>query len=125
MAHHDVSCDNCQCLAELPYPPVEVADAGLDARRREHDGGGGGTHPSRLPPGAVSLGLIGVPGYGPGVPIPDRTTAPIDIDANGAIPERSPLLPELHESQATGRIAEIYDDIRRFSGVPYVSSLQR
>ena len=35
------------------------------------------------------------------------------------------LLPELHESQATGRIAEIYDEIRRFSGVPYVSSLQR
>ena len=27
--------------------------------------------------------------------------------------------------QATGRIADIYDDIRRFSGVPYVSSLQR
>jgi len=35
------------------------------------------------------------------------------------------LLPELHESQATGRIAEIYEEIRRFSGVPYVSSLQR
>ena len=35
------------------------------------------------------------------------------------------LLPELHENQATGRIAEIYDEIRRFSGVPYVSSLQR
>lgn len=35
------------------------------------------------------------------------------------------LLPELHEHQATGRIAEIYDEIRRFSGVPYVSSLQR
>ena len=35
------------------------------------------------------------------------------------------LLPELHESQATGRIAEIYAEIRRFSGVPYVSSLQR
>ncbi len=35
------------------------------------------------------------------------------------------MLPELHESQATGRIAEIYDEIRRFSGVPYVSSLQR
>lgn len=35
------------------------------------------------------------------------------------------LLPELHESQATGRIAEIYGEIRRFSGVPYVSSLQR
>ena len=35
------------------------------------------------------------------------------------------LLAELHEDQATGRIAEIYDEIRRFSGVPYVSSLQR
>ncbi len=36
-----------------------------------------------------------------------------------------PMLPELPESQATGGIADIYDDIRRFSGVPYVSSLQR
>ena len=35
------------------------------------------------------------------------------------------LLPELPETQATGRIATIYDEIRRFSGVPYVSSLQR
>ena len=35
------------------------------------------------------------------------------------------MLPELAESHATGRIAAIYDDIRRFSGVPYVSSLQR
>lgn len=35
------------------------------------------------------------------------------------------MLPELAESQATGRIAAIYDEIRRFSGVPYVSSLQR
>jgi hypothetical protein len=35
------------------------------------------------------------------------------------------LLPELHEGQATGRIAEIYGEIRMFSGVPYVSSLQR
>ena len=35
------------------------------------------------------------------------------------------LLPELLEAQATGRIAEIYDEIRRLSGVPYVSSLQR
>ncbi len=35
------------------------------------------------------------------------------------------MLPELAESQATGRIAAIYADIRRFSGVPYVSSLQR
>ena len=35
------------------------------------------------------------------------------------------LLAELPEAHATGRIAEIYDEIRRFSGVPYVSSLQR
>jgi hypothetical protein len=36
-----------------------------------------------------------------------------------------PMLPELLEADATGRIAEIYAEIRRFSGVPYVSSLQR
>ena len=35
------------------------------------------------------------------------------------------MLDELPEASATGRIAEIYDEIRRFSGVPYVSSLQR
>jgi hypothetical protein len=35
------------------------------------------------------------------------------------------LLAELSEESATGRIAEIYHEIRRFSGVPYVSSLQR
>src|SRR5689334_24307356 len=35
------------------------------------------------------------------------------------------LLAELSESQATGEIAEIYREIRTFSGVPYVSSLQR
>jgi hypothetical protein len=35
------------------------------------------------------------------------------------------LLAELAEDQATGRMAVIYDEIRRFSGVPYVSSLQR
>ncbi len=35
------------------------------------------------------------------------------------------LLAELSESQATGEIAEIYREIRMFSGVPYVSSLQR
>jgi hypothetical protein len=35
------------------------------------------------------------------------------------------LLAELPETQATGRIATIYDEIRRISGVPYVSSLQR
>ncbi len=36
-----------------------------------------------------------------------------------------PMLAELSEAEATGRIAEIYGEIRRFSGVPYVSSLQR
>lgn len=36
-----------------------------------------------------------------------------------------PMLAELPESEATGRIAEIYQEIRYFSGVPYVSSLQR
>ncbi|MEA2738887.1 MAG: hypothetical protein QOH05_2194, partial [Acetobacteraceae bacterium] len=36
-----------------------------------------------------------------------------------------PMLAELSEDAATGRIAEIYGEIRRFSGVPYVSSLQR
>jgi hypothetical protein len=35
------------------------------------------------------------------------------------------MLPELHEADATGRIADIYAEIRLFSGVPYVSSLQR
>ena len=35
------------------------------------------------------------------------------------------LLAELPEDLATGAIALIYDEIRRFSGVPYVSSLQR
>jgi hypothetical protein len=35
------------------------------------------------------------------------------------------LLAELHEAEATGRIAEIYREIRTFCGVPYVSSLQR
>jgi hypothetical protein len=35
------------------------------------------------------------------------------------------LLAELPEDRATGAIAEIYDEIRRCSGVPYVSSLQR
>jgi hypothetical protein len=35
------------------------------------------------------------------------------------------LLPELMEDQATGDIAIIYEEIRRFSGVTYVSSLQR
>lgn len=35
------------------------------------------------------------------------------------------LLAELREDQATGEIGVIYEEIRRFSGVPYVSSLQR
>src|SRR5450755_871915 len=35
------------------------------------------------------------------------------------------LLAELPEDRATGAVAVIYDEIRRFSGVPYVSSLQR
>ena len=35
------------------------------------------------------------------------------------------LLAELPEDRATGEIAVIYDEVRRFSGVPYVSSLQR
>ena len=35
------------------------------------------------------------------------------------------LLAELPEDRATGRIAEIYGEIRDCSGVPYVSSLQR
>lgn len=35
------------------------------------------------------------------------------------------MLAELPEAAATGRVAEIYEEIRRFSGVPYVSSLQR
>jgi hypothetical protein len=35
------------------------------------------------------------------------------------------MLAELSEESATGPIAEIYGEIRRFSGVPYVSSLQR
>jgi hypothetical protein len=35
------------------------------------------------------------------------------------------LLAELPEDQASGVIAEIYREIREFSGVPYVSSLQR
>ncbi len=35
------------------------------------------------------------------------------------------LLPELPEAEATGEIAVIYAEIRRFSGVTYVSSLQR
>jgi len=37
----------------------------------------------------------------------------------------SDMLPELLEHQAAGEIATIYQEIRHFSGVPYVSSLQR
>lgn len=39
--------------------------------------------------------------------------------------QAQPFLPEMPEHQATGAIAVIYDEIRRFSGVTYVSSLQR
>lgn len=35
------------------------------------------------------------------------------------------MLAELRESDATGEIADIYEQIRRLWGVPYVSSLQR
>ena len=34
-------------------------------------------------------------------------------------------LPELSEADATGDLARIYAEIRRCSGVPYVSTLQR
>lgn len=34
-------------------------------------------------------------------------------------------LPELSEADATGELARIYEEIRRCSGVPYVSTLQR
>lgn len=37
----------------------------------------------------------------------------------------APMLDELPEDRATGAIAVIYEEIRRFSGVPYVSSMQR
>ena len=49
----------------------------------------------------------------------------IGDDHEGPSMTAQTLLPELLEHQATGRIAEIYEEIRRFSGVPYVSSLQR
>jgi hypothetical protein len=35
------------------------------------------------------------------------------------------LLAELRERDATGEVAAIYEEIRRFWAVPYVSSLQR
>lgn len=35
------------------------------------------------------------------------------------------MLAELSERDATGQIAAIYDEIKRFSAVPYVSSMQR
>jgi hypothetical protein len=38
---------------------------------------------------------------------------------------RQQTLPELSESEATGTIAEIYEEIRVYCGVPYVSSMQR
>ncbi|HVB68247.1 MAG TPA: hypothetical protein VNE67_10375 [Acetobacteraceae bacterium] len=37
----------------------------------------------------------------------------------------APMLDELPEDRASGAIAVIYEEIRRFSGVPYVSSMQR
>ena len=37
----------------------------------------------------------------------------------------APMLAELPEDRAHGAIAVIYEEIRRFSGVPYVSSMQR
>jgi hypothetical protein len=47
------------------------------------------------------------------------------IAISSAVVYTPEMLPELLESQATDEIAVIYDEIRRFSGVPYVSSLQR
>jgi hypothetical protein len=35
------------------------------------------------------------------------------------------VMDELPESEATGRIAEIYEEVRHYCGVPYVSSMQR
>jgi hypothetical protein len=35
------------------------------------------------------------------------------------------LIAELPEAAATGELAAIYDEVRRYTGVPYVSSLQR
>jgi len=35
------------------------------------------------------------------------------------------MLAELRERDATGEVAAIYEEIRRFWAVPYVSSLQR
>ena len=35
------------------------------------------------------------------------------------------VFPELSEHAATGKIAEIYAEIRAYCAVPYVSSLQR
>ena len=35
------------------------------------------------------------------------------------------LIQELPEAQATGELAAIYAEVRRYTGVPYVSSLQR
>ena len=37
----------------------------------------------------------------------------------------SSLLAEIPEAEATGDIARIYGEMRRFCGVPYVSTLQR
>lgn len=38
---------------------------------------------------------------------------------------RATMMEELPESEATGRLAEIYEEVRRYCGVPYVSSMQR
>lgn len=35
------------------------------------------------------------------------------------------MLAEIHEQDATGEIARIYDEVRRLWGVPYVSAIQR
>lgn len=38
---------------------------------------------------------------------------------------RTTVMEELAESEATGHIAEIYEEVRHYCGVPYVSSMQR
>lgn len=38
---------------------------------------------------------------------------------------RATIMEELPESEATGQLAEIYEEVRQFCGVPYVSSMQR
>jgi hypothetical protein len=48
-----------------------------------------------------------------------------DNRLRGAGPKRVEIVDELAERDATGEIATIYDEIRRFCAVPYVSSMQR